>query len=390
MAYLKRSPKTVIKPKNPLGEDIEQYLEQLEKYPQLPRTRELEIAEEKQKVYHQYRTAVLSAIPIAKSLLIEIEKAQRSFPESIFYFNADSYTRDLRSLVGTLKSNIIYKEVRGEIRKTKIPAKSDKRRIIHELKSLLKKIEKGSDDSRLKEKNKEIAELFENYCSSRDELICSTLPLAVYIAKKYRNFGISFPDLIQEGNKGLIIAAEKYNPNENCKFGVYAYYCISSSILQAIQYSQLISVPILRRRKLREMEETRQSFELSGDLTALERMKAEISEFKAAYVPKVAISLDDIVDDGEGKCIIDLISIKQGKGREYNTALSAELFRQMNKLSPKQQEVLIEMYFRGKTLEQIGRKLNITRERVRQIGDKAIERLRHPKQAKHLESFLIK
>ncbi len=235
-----------------------------------------------------------------------------------------------------------------------------------------------------------------------DTLVRSNLRFVVSVAKKYQNQGVSLSDLINEGNLGLIRAAHKFDETKNIKFISYAVWWIRQAILQALaEQSRIVRVPLNRAGTLHRI--SRRSAALLQELgreptpaEIAEGMDIEIEEVqKTLSISQSHLSLDAPMTPGENNRLVDYLPDPQGAGSDAETfehALTQSIMEVLTTLKEREATVL-RLYFgidgaEPMTLEEIGGFLGITRERVRQVKDKALNRLRHVSRAKSLESFL--
>jgi RNA polymerase primary sigma factor len=238
--------------------------------------------------------------------------------------------------------------------------------------------------------------------TARDHLICANFRLVISIAKKYLGRGVPFLDLIQEGNIGLIRAANKYNYKLGHRFSTYATWWIRQAITRAISdQSRTVRVPVHMGEQITKTLRTahRLAQELGHEPSAEELAAAlEIPTRKAQEVLKAAsipLSLDmPIGDEGDGE-LGDLVEDKDGStpDKDVTDTMLRELVRDiMHGLPPREARILQLRYglLNGEThtLEEVGKKLGITRERVRQIEAQALKRLRHPMHSRRLRGFL--
>ncbi len=235
-----------------------------------------------------------------------------------------------------------------------------------------------------------------------DKLVRSNLRFVVSVAKKYQNQGVSLSDLINEGNLGLIRAAHKFDETKGIKFISYAVWWIRQAILQALaEQSRIVRVPLNRAGTLHRIG--KRSASLLQEL-GREPTPAEIAEgmdltmdevTKTLSISQGHLSLDAPVTPGEDNRLLDYIPDTTNPGPDHETfehALSESIEEVLGQLKDRERKIL-RLYFglddpEPKTLEEIGALLGITRERVRQIKEKALTRLRHASRAKALESFL--
>jgi len=236
-----------------------------------------------------------------------------------------------------------------------------------------------------------------------DTLVRSNLRFVVSVAKKYQNQGVSLSDLINEGNLGLIRAAHKFDETKGIKFISYAVWWIRQSILQALaEQSRIVRVPLNRAGELYRIG--RRSSALQQDL-GRDPTAGEIAEGLDIGVAEVErtmafsrthLSLDAPMTPGEDNRLIDYLADDHGRGADADTmdhALTESIAVVFKNLRDREAKIL-RLYFgldgpEPLTLEEIGALLGITRERVRQIKEKALQRLRHAGQAQALESFLV-
>ena len=234
-----------------------------------------------------------------------------------------------------------------------------------------------------------------------EKLTKANLRFVVSVAKQYQNQGLSLPDLINEGNVGLIKAAEKFDETRGFKFISYAVWWIRQSILQAIaEQSRLVRLPLNQvgsvNKIARELSRCEQEHERKPSVDEIAE-RVDLPEDKIADAMKANsrhVSMDAPIADGEDSSLIDFLS-----GDSSNTdrelaieSLKAEVSRILKLLTDKEQKVLRAFFgIDGSpemTLDEIGEKYNLTRERVRQIKEKALRRLRHNTKNKLLKSYL--
>ena len=234
-----------------------------------------------------------------------------------------------------------------------------------------------------------------------ERLTKANLRFVVSVAKQYQNQGLSLPDLINEGNVGLIKAAEKFDETRGFKFISYAVWWIRQSILQAIaEQSRLVRLPLNQvgsvNKITRELNKFEQEHERKPSVDEIAE-RVDLPEDKIADAMKANsryVSMDAPIADGEDSSMIDFLS-----GDSSNTdrelaieSPKAEVSRILKLLTDKEQKVLRAFFgIDGSpemTLDEIGEKYNLTRERVRQIKEKALRRLRHNTKNKLLKSYL--
>ncbi|MFT3680338.1 MAG: RNA polymerase sigma factor RpoD/SigA [Ferruginibacter sp.] len=236
-----------------------------------------------------------------------------------------------------------------------------------------------------------------------DKLTRANLRFVVSVAKQYQNQGLSLPDLINEGNVGLIKAAQRFDETRGFKFISYAVWWIRQSILQALaEQSRIVRLPLnkvgLTNRISKAYSQLEQEYEREPTAdeiaTLLEVDTAEVAATIGAAVRHV--SMDQPIGEAEDATLIDVLenpnSESTDKALAFNDSLSTEINRSLSTLTERQKDV-IRFFFgigvdHALSLEDIGEKYNLTRERVRQIKDKAITKLRTVSRCKHLRSFL--
>jgi len=235
-----------------------------------------------------------------------------------------------------------------------------------------------------------------------DTLVRSNLRFVVSVAKKYQNQGVSLSDLINEGNLGLIRAAHKFDETKGIKFISYAVWWIRQAILQALaEQSRIVRVPLNRAGTLHRIGKRASALlqELGREATHAEIAEGmEITEEEVAKTMSISqthLSLDAPMNPGEDNRLLDYLpdSNNQTPDEEmFSKALTQSIHDALGGLKEREAKIL-RLYFgldaqEPMTLEEIGTALNITRERVRQIKEKALSRLRHVSRARALESYL--
>ena len=234
-----------------------------------------------------------------------------------------------------------------------------------------------------------------------DALVCANLRFVVLIAKQYQHRGVSMADLIAEGNLGLVRAAERFDQARGVKFISYAVWWIRQGILQALaDYAHAVRVPAGQAGAMRRIghHASQLSQALGREPTPRELAEAvgmtEAEIVAALPIARGALSRDaPLGDDGEGK-LLDVVADGDSAPPDAATAsadLADSVHQAMGVLRGREAEVLV-MYFGldgqdPRTLEEIGSRFSITRERVRQIKDKGLVRIRRSKQGRMLEVF---
>lgn len=235
-----------------------------------------------------------------------------------------------------------------------------------------------------------------------DKLVRSNLRFVVSVAKKYQNQGVPLSDLINEGNLGLIRAAHKFDETKGIKFISYAVWWIRQAILQALaEQSRIVRVPLNRAGALHRIGRRSSALiqELGREPTVeeiaeeLEISREEVERTLA--ISQSHLSLDAPVTPGEDNRLLDYLPDQYSPGPEdeaYERALKETVEDSLSTLKEREAKIL-RLYFglddqEPMTLEEIGALLGITRERVRQIKEKALLRLRHASRARFLETFI--
>jgi RNA polymerase primary sigma factor len=236
-----------------------------------------------------------------------------------------------------------------------------------------------------------------------DRLTKANLRFVVSVAKQYQNQGLSLPDLINEGNLGLIKAAQRFDETRGFKFISYAVWWIRQSILQALaEQSRIVRLPLnkvgLTNRINKAFQQLEQEYEREPSAEELAEVLELDTEEVAATLSMSSrhVSMDSPIADGEDSTLIDIMFNPNAELADENIinkeSLKKEIERSLNTLTERQQEVI--RYFFGigidhpMSLEDIGDRFCLTRERVRQIKDKAITKLRNASRSKLLKSYL--
>ena len=234
-----------------------------------------------------------------------------------------------------------------------------------------------------------------------EKLTKANLRFVVSVAKQYQNQGLSLPDLINEGNLGLIKAAEKFDETRGFKFISYAVWWIRQSILQALaEQSRIVRLPLNQVGSLNKINKAYSRFEQEHErkpsaeelATELEIPADKISD--TLRVSGRHISVDAPFVEGEANSLLDVLINDDSPDADnslINESLSKEIDRALSTLTERERDI-IKLFFgigcQEMTLEEIGEKFGLTRERVRQIKEKAIRRLRHTSRSKLLKTYL--
>ena len=235
-----------------------------------------------------------------------------------------------------------------------------------------------------------------------EQLTKANLRFVVSVAKQYQNQGLSLGDLINEGNLGLIKAAKRFDETKGFKFISYAVWWIRQSILQALaEQSRIVRLPLNRVNALHKIGKKSNRLEQSyGRKPSANEIadELEMDEHEVMDTLKISsrhLSLDAPFSDGEDNRLLDVLEDKFQPLPDniiINDSLKREIGKALSTLTDREAEV-IGLYFginrdHSLTLEEIGLKFKLTRERVRQIKEKAIKRLRHASRSKPLKTYL--
>ncbi len=234
-----------------------------------------------------------------------------------------------------------------------------------------------------------------------EKLTRANLRFVVSVAKQYQNQGLSLPDLINEGNLGLIKAAEKFDETRGFKFISYAVWWIRQSILQALaEQSRIVRLPLNQVGSLNKITKAYSRFEQEYERKP---SAEELAERVDLPVDKIAdtlkmsgrqISVDAPFVEGEDNSLLDVMPNDDSPNADrglINESLSKEIDRALATLTPREADIIRKFFGIGvpeKTLEEIGEELHLTRERVRQIKEKAIKRLRANQRSRVLKTYL--
>jgi RNA polymerase primary sigma factor len=236
-----------------------------------------------------------------------------------------------------------------------------------------------------------------------DRLVKSNLRFVVSVAKQYQNQGMSLPDLINEGNLGLIKAALRFDETRGFKFISYAVWWIRQSILQALaEQSRIVRLPLnkvgLTNRISKAYQQLEQEFEREPTAEELATLlEMEIEEVTATLNMSTRhVSMDSPLGEGEESTLIDVLentnAAKTDEFLEKHESLRVEIERSLKTLTDRQKDILCYFFGIGMdhplSLEDIGERFNLTRERVRQIKDKAINKLKTTSRCKQLKAYL--
>ncbi len=235
-----------------------------------------------------------------------------------------------------------------------------------------------------------------------EKLTKANLRFVVSVAKQYQNQGLSLPDLINEGNLGLIKAAKRFDETRGFKFISYAVWWIRQSILQALaEQSRLVRLPLNQVGSLNKIKKATSQLEQQFERTPMVDEIAELMELpeykvdKALKITTRYVSVDAPLSEEEDTKFLDVFvsdDVPRTDSDLMRESLNKEIQRSLATLTEKERDV-INLYYgigmpHGLTLEEIGAKFDLTRERVRQIKEKAIRRLKHTSRSKLLKAYL--
>jgi RNA polymerase primary sigma factor len=234
-----------------------------------------------------------------------------------------------------------------------------------------------------------------------EKLTKANLRFVVSVAKQYQNQGLSLPDLINEGNLGLIKAAEKFDETRGFKFISYAVWWIRQSILQALaEQSRIVRLPLNQVGSLNKINKAYSRFEQENERKPSAEELSTVLDLPAEKISDTLrvsgrhISVDAPFVEGEANSLLDVLPNDDSPNADHaliNESLSREIDRALATLTEREQDI-IKLFFgigcSEMTLEEIGEKFGLTRERVRQIKEKAIRRLRHTSRSKLLKTYL--
>lgn len=272
-----------------------------------------------------------------------------------------------------------------------------------DIEELARSVPDGPERERLLKAAERVRELEEEANAAREEIIKGNLRLPLFIARRYyRDKGLPLLDLIQEGNAGLMMAVDRFDWRKGAKFSSYASIWIQQAIGYAIaNHSRTVRLPVYLHDMVRRVVKAAEEFTVENSrkptveelarITGLSKEKVE----KALRLSQGVASLDDFISDEEESRAIDFLPDTRETPEEEveRKLMREEVERALNSLPERERRILRMRYGfedgKPHSLQEVGRKLNISRERVRQIETRALNRLRHPSHSSRLREFLL-
>ena len=356
------------------------------------------------KAYESYRQ-VADTPAKAKRQLKALEKAREDLVD--VFGNLNFKQKILESLCTEADETIYrpYRQMLNEQTKLKKQRPTKKREAqLRDLDVRLKQLEEkfGMEPSEFLTKFESLREVLRSGQKARTEMVEANLRLVISIVKRYMNRGLSFLDLIQEGNTGLMKAVEKFEYARGYKFSTYATWWIRQAATRAIaDQARTIRIPVHMIETINKLLRVQKKLvqELGREPTpeeAAEEMGIAVERVRAVYrMAQQPISLQSPVGDGDDVHFGDFIEDKSAENPSEMTAysmLKERLQEVLTTLTDRERQVLDYRFGLtdgySRTLEEVGKQFNVTRERIRQIEAKALRKLRHPTRLRKLEGFL--
>ncbi|MDR1962424.1 MAG: sigma-70 family RNA polymerase sigma factor [Planctomycetaceae bacterium] len=293
-------------------------------------------------------------------------------------------------------------EISRLLKDSGVPIMPERRQmLVTELRNLVMTTQESPRSLRIR--CKKMRELLKEYEQAKCDLSRSNLRLVVSVAKKYRNRGLNFLDLIQEGNTGLMRAVDKFEYRRGFKFSTYATWWIRQAITRAIaEQARTIRIPVHMIDALTRLRNTaRMIYQASGREPNVHEV-AEAAEMTVDEVRRILlmganpISLEHPVGEGDESCFGEFVAdtnFDRPERSASNDLLRKEIGKLLKTLTPREREIIKLRYGLENgysyTLEEVGRIFQVTRERVRQIEQKAVQKLQQPGRSKLLAGFLL-
>lgn len=331
---------------------------------------------------------------ILKKIVSRKRQAIRALGE--VHIRSETILPVMRELLDVLSGVVSYKErLRRPFHKREICGKFPDNN--HDIKILLM-----GDAGEIEKAIHLIESIYDKYESSRNRFSEGNLRLVVSIAKKYRKRGLVFHDLIQEGNTGLMRAVDKYDYRMGFKFSTYATWWIKQAIIRAIDdKARMVRIPVhmtdVINKTNRILKTSPEGLDKKPKIEAIAKeAKIPVSEvYRVFRIASQPISLENPVGEGGETMLEDFIQDKKTESpvtTAHQSLLKDQLQKVLDTLSHREREVIKLRFGIGDgythTLEEIGERFNITRERIRQIETVAIRKLQHPLRSRKLEGFL--